>query len=214
VHPLIEGLKERLGNLNDSSREWEKDKEKVPEPIKAIQTHYKGYKFRSRLEARWAVFMDFVKVKWEYEVQGFVLSSGRPYLPDFWLPELSTWLEIKPWKSDTPWPTEGSVEEEFQNSPPEGTRVVILFGSPGVSGPSDSGTSYACCVCGDSPYFWCQCPDCGAIGIQYDGRSGRNENHKTWCTVDSDRGHNWDSEFLRMGFDAARSARFEHGETP
>lgn len=26
--------------------------------IKAIDTIYKGYKFRSRLEARWAVFFD------------------------------------------------------------------------------------------------------------------------------------------------------------
>jgi hypothetical protein len=25
---------------------------------KAIETHYKGYRFRSRLEARWAVFFD------------------------------------------------------------------------------------------------------------------------------------------------------------
>ena len=26
--------------------------------IKAIETYYKGYRFRSRLEARWAVFFD------------------------------------------------------------------------------------------------------------------------------------------------------------
>ena len=30
--------------------------------IKPIETHYKGYRFRSRLEARWAVFFDAAKL--------------------------------------------------------------------------------------------------------------------------------------------------------
>ncbi len=51
--------------------------------IKAIETSYKGYRFRSRLEARWAVFFDSLGVKWEYELEGYALPSGRKYLPDF-----------------------------------------------------------------------------------------------------------------------------------
>lgn len=35
--------------------------------IKAIETSYKGYRFRSRTEARWAVFFDALGVRWEYE---------------------------------------------------------------------------------------------------------------------------------------------------
>jgi hypothetical protein len=62
--------------------------------IKAIETKYNGYHFRSRLEARWAVFFDSLNEPWEYEVEGFELESGR-YLPDFWLPRLGCWLEIK-----------------------------------------------------------------------------------------------------------------------
>jgi len=62
---------------------------------KAIQTRYKGYHFRSRLEARWAVFFDCIGVKWLYEPQGFTLKSGENYLPDFYLPEIDTWLEVK-----------------------------------------------------------------------------------------------------------------------
>lgn len=50
--------------------------------IKAIETSYKGYRFRSRLEARWAVFFDALGIAWEYEPEGFELPSGR-YLPDF-----------------------------------------------------------------------------------------------------------------------------------
>lgn len=68
--------------------------------IHAIQTRYRGYRFRSRLEARWAVFFDALGIPWEYEKQGYVLQSGECYLPDFWLPGSDDcpprmWLEVK-----------------------------------------------------------------------------------------------------------------------
>jgi len=62
--------------------------------IKAIETVYKGYRFRSRIEARWAVFFDTLGIKYEYEKEGYDLD-GLWYLPDFWLPELKCWIEIK-----------------------------------------------------------------------------------------------------------------------
>jgi hypothetical protein len=46
--------------------------------IKAIETIYKGYRFRSRLEARWAVFFDALEIDWEYEKEGYVLPP-RPF---------------------------------------------------------------------------------------------------------------------------------------
>ena len=64
--------------------------------IKAIETVYNGYKFRSRLEARWAVFFDAAGIKYEYEPQGFELSDGTKYLPDFYLPEYDWFVEVKP----------------------------------------------------------------------------------------------------------------------
>ena len=67
--------------------------------IKAIETKYKGYRFRSRLEARWAVFFDSLGIKWEYEMEGFEYKyQGETlrYLPDFYFPELKAWVEIKP----------------------------------------------------------------------------------------------------------------------
>lgn len=51
--------------------------------IRAIPTQYNGYKFRSRLEARWCVFFDLIGIDYEYEPEGFYLSDGRKYLPDF-----------------------------------------------------------------------------------------------------------------------------------
>lgn len=64
--------------------------------IKAIDTYYNGYYFRSRTEARWAVFFDVMRIRYEYEKEGFVLPSGK-YLPDFWLPNFSagSFAEVK-----------------------------------------------------------------------------------------------------------------------
>jgi hypothetical protein len=56
---------------------------------------YRGYKFRSRLEARWAVYMDLCDIQWEYEPEGYELPSGR-YLPDFYIPAYKSFLEVKP----------------------------------------------------------------------------------------------------------------------
>lgn len=62
--------------------------------IKPIETRYAGCRFRSRLEARWAVFFDALNVEWRYEPEGFMVA-GKPYLPDFWLPQLHIWVEVK-----------------------------------------------------------------------------------------------------------------------
>lgn len=65
--------------------------------IKAIETRYKGYRFRSRLEARWAVFFDALGVEWRYEPEGFDLGKELGYyLPDFYLPKFNAWAEVKP----------------------------------------------------------------------------------------------------------------------
>lgn len=66
--------------------------------IPAIETRYKGHRFRSRLEARWAVFFDALGLIWEYEKEGFEIKiDGKTerYLPDFWLPEVGIFVEIK-----------------------------------------------------------------------------------------------------------------------
>lgn len=64
--------------------------------IKAIETHYNGYRFRSRLEARWAVFFDAAGIPYEYEPEGFHLPNNEMYLPDFYLPWFKMYVEIKP----------------------------------------------------------------------------------------------------------------------
>lgn len=69
--------------------------------IKAIETRYHGYRFRSRLEAKWAVYFDLLYIKYEYEPQGYVLPDGECYLPDFYLPDYEAYVEIKPESIDS-----------------------------------------------------------------------------------------------------------------
>ena len=67
--------------------------------IKAIETKYKGYRFRSRLEARWAVFFDALGLQWEYEPEGYDLGEAGWYLPDFKIffgeNRSYAWFEVK-----------------------------------------------------------------------------------------------------------------------
>lgn len=103
--------------------------------MKAIETIYKGYRFRSRLEARWAVFFDALGYEWEYEPEGYEMSGGERYLPDFRVRYPGRgpdevhyeWFEVKPgltlisadeWLKMIAWSRES------------GERLTILDGVP------------------------------------------------------------------------------------
>ena len=61
--------------------------------MNAIETTYRGYKFRSRLEAKWACV--FEQLGWQWEYEPFDLNG---YIPDFILlwPNGHTLAEVKP----------------------------------------------------------------------------------------------------------------------
>jgi len=92
--------------------------------IKALPTKYNGVWFRSRLEARWAVYFNYFGIEWEYEFQGFKLPSGC-YLPDFWLPQVNLWAEVKPSKLTKS--EELKVEELVLGTE---KSCLLLIGSP------------------------------------------------------------------------------------
>lgn len=94
------------------------------QPLKAIETRYKGYRFRSRTEARWAVAFDAMGIEWEYEKEGYQLPSGW-YLPDFWLPDKDAFAEVKPHALND---KESRLALEL--SAMSGKDVLILDGSP------------------------------------------------------------------------------------
>lgn len=86
--------------------------------IKAIPTTYKGIEFRSKLEAKYAQALDRLSIVWEYEGHGFVFDDGTCYAPDFYMPEIDTYLEVK-----------GVMDEASKHKiellADEGKRVVV-----------------------------------------------------------------------------------------
>lgn len=101
--------------------------------LKPIETEYKGYRFRSRLEAKWAIFFDEMGWKWIYEHEGYELPSGK-YLPDFFFPDINCFAEVKPMpftKKEMKKCFELSerLTEETTNC---GEGVLLLVGNPEV----------------------------------------------------------------------------------
>jgi hypothetical protein len=100
--------------------------------LRAIPTPYGGVKFRSRLEARWAIFFDRLHIPWEYEPQGFDIGDGEAYLPDFLLGLGDiVWAEIKP----SVWADPDGVRRwrKFMTAQPAGTRGMLLTSMNGHS---------------------------------------------------------------------------------
>ncbi len=97
--------------------------------IKAIETSYAGCRFRSKLEARWAVFFDALGITWEHEPEGFETSAGR-YLPDFRIQIPQTkghgsyqWFEVKP-------PNAPTDRRHAALAAETGTPLIVARGLP------------------------------------------------------------------------------------
>lgn len=108
-----------------------------------IETRYKGYRFRSRLEARWAVYFDSMGLKWEYEPESFKLSDGSVYLPDFYFPDgwgepddwwYCNYAEVKPAIPDIGTGFTAEIEKSLSKyklfSLQSGIECVLLDGPP------------------------------------------------------------------------------------
>jgi hypothetical protein len=171
--------------------------------IRAIETLYRGCRFRSRLEARWATFFQTLGIRWCYEPEGFVLSTGDWYLPDFLihLKNQSLWVEIKPTGMPAPLFAQfmadikqpGTVLHEIPDpaSIYEGAAEYEIF---------DNGGYF------DSPYQFCICTTCGAVGFEFSGWSDRIP-----CDCKNNGGGTHDHPRILRALAAARSARFEAG---
>jgi len=94
--------------------------------MQAIDTRYRGYSFRSRLEARWAVFLDNLNIHWLYEHEGYYLD-GTLYLPDFYLPSFDggSFLEVKPDKF-----TDSEMNKVKKLAKASGLKVILAVGVP------------------------------------------------------------------------------------
>ena len=172
--------------------------------IKAIQTVYNGYRFRSRLEARWAVFFDALGVKWEYEKEGLFLLSGKWYLPDFWLPSEDLYWEVKSSEVDisTLYSELGEIADKE-----EGCNIVIAHGPPW--------DYHACDFIGHGDEGrWAHCPLCHRVGFVYAGWAGYINGCN--CYSIPAKAYKFDgtsTERMLTAIAAAKQARFEHGES-
>lgn len=141
--------------------------------IAPLETEYAGAKFRSRTEAKWAVFFDALGVRWVYEPEAYELESGR-YLVDFWLPSLDVYLEVK-----GVYPTPMETTKALDLAEHTGKRVVIFAGEP-QSWRFDLAAGAGGVMCRpkrgsvpDDGYFFCVCPECGKLGIEWNGYGDR-----------------------------------------
>lgn len=61
-----------------------------------IPTTFQGVQYRSRTEARWAVFFDALGLSFSYEPERIELSTGEIYIPDFFIDDFQAYFEVKP----------------------------------------------------------------------------------------------------------------------
>jgi len=109
--------------------------------MQAIETIYKGRRFRSRLEARWAIFFDAIDVGWEYETEGFQIGSSK-YLTDFKLlsfgpTKVDLFVEIKPRK-----PSIEEIGKCYEVAVGTHTDMLLLCGTPGLPEFSQLGNDW------------------------------------------------------------------------
>jgi hypothetical protein len=96
--------------------------------IRAIETVYAGYRFRSRQEARFAVMLDGLGIDWRYEVEGLEIVGKKRtvyYLPDFIIESTGAYIEIKGTE-----PTEGEFAKATMLAMSTWQPVVAIFWGP------------------------------------------------------------------------------------
>lgn len=183
--------------------------------MKAIQTRYAGCHFRSRLEARWAVFFDALDIAWEYEPEGFEMGDVK-YLPDFWLPESQVWVEIKGHQ-----PNESDVKKLLHLAAEvcvNGHRVRLLgplpqepigFVPPGAD--EVFGWGVPCVVATASYLIPKGLNEHGSVMVDLADQHGIPA--EDWIEVRSIWIPGHAPNLIADALSAARSARFEHGQS-
>lgn len=101
----------------------------------SIETEYNGTRYRSRTEARHAMMMDRAGISFQYEPDGYAFEdNGRRYVPDFWVHDWDSFLEVKPdgfAMIHGEWPEERCKCEVLNEA--TGKDVLMACGSPDLT---------------------------------------------------------------------------------
>lgn len=177
--------------------------------IQAIPTTYKGITFRSRLEARWAIYFETLGLEWHYEFEGYQLGDCW-YVPDFWLPKVGwkgTFVEVKPTRE-----VAGADDRIFRLAGEAGVDTLLVWSNPVVF-PEGQGYEIARAyetVDGEPEYGWdnchyfCGCSNCDRVGLAYCADANR------LCLqgcLPTRRLNSW-AKMEEQAVEAARAARF------
>lgn len=187
--------------------------------IEAIETEYKGYRFRSRLEARWAVFFDEMGMKWVYEPEGFKMSDGTLYLPDFYLPDAKEFFEVKGILSDK------DIHKINQLMKETGVPVAVGFDGMEFVSPDNYGDFEIDSFKPSSCDFLVRCRRCGQLYFigdigsysctacdYYDGGHTFRLVGEGTREFDAYDVYSDDEDLFLKAIEKAKQARFEHGE--
>lgn len=191
-----------------------------PQPI---ETRYAGCRFRSRLEARWGVFFNHLGIRWQYEPEGYTLTTGNRYLPDFYLPDLDQWVEVKGKMTHHDFLRITTAATELPAVRPAQIRpgVLILGSIPEPEMPYTHSRAAAL----DGNILWQQTfftsagtvqPIRESVVFRLDGlrkmSEGRLRDFVSTSVEAAADEHLALSPAVNHAYIAARSARFEHGE--
>lgn len=124
---LPPGLQKLADEMDEQQRE-EHSRLNIPKKIRAIETEYKGYLFRSRLEARWAVVFDALGLSYDYEPEGFEFEDGTRYLPDFFVKDTGWFVEVKPYGLSLTQFEEHKIKMLDDNPPKDSEGNLLAWG--------------------------------------------------------------------------------------
>src|SRR5689334_4243455 len=99
----------------------------APLALKEKRTRHRGQFFRSPLAAQWAAFLSAMRITFVHEAETFAVSPGVYVTPTFWLPQLRTWLEVRP--AGEARDTGRAAIELFAKQHPR-ARVWVTSGAP------------------------------------------------------------------------------------
>lgn len=157
-------------NFKDNGRAWSDEPQ-------AQRDWYNGIEFRSKLESKTAQAFDNIGIRYKYEPDGYKLSNGMWYKPDFYLPDCGQFVECKGKMSATDSAKiVGLVEDTgipvIALSYDNAMMVTRAFNDPASEITTYSGDEVGiawCTKCGKPRFFaWpdtYRCSHCGA----YDG---------------------------------------------